>query len=279
MGDLVGAYLRARRAMVRPEDVELQVGLGWRRVAGLRREELADVAGMSREYYTRLEQGQSVQPSQQVLRSLARALLLDTDGTRHLMRLARIDAGEEELVPARPAAVTRAASALLGSVPSTPAVVVDRNQDIVVANSLARRIGHDRVTPSRNLVQLAFGSVYRRLTPRWVRAAAWAAAALRFYGDPRDARYGEVLADVRAAHGERFDAIWDRQEAHGFRLTAVDVPDGEGETRKALVQGLEISASGLHLLVCHAVESSDHELQDGRGADGSEGDAGLDLVA
>ncbi|MFJ4234245.1 helix-turn-helix domain-containing protein [Cellulosimicrobium cellulans] len=259
MGVLVGTYLRARRAMVRPQDVDLPVGLGWRRVAGLRREELADLAGVSREYYTRLEQGQPIQPSLQVLRSLADALRLDGDATRHLLRLARIDAGEEELAPTRPAAVASMAPDLIASVSSTPAVVVDRNQDIVLANTLAGRIGYGRLVPSRNLVEVAFDAVYRRATPRWASAAAWAVAALRFYGDPRDTRFAEVVSGAQARHGQLFETMWERHEAHAFSATAVDLPL-DGRTVQMRVQGLEISASGLHLLMCHSVGSTDRGL-------------------
>ena len=86
----IGEYLRARREQVRPEDV----GIAWsgvRRVPGLRREEVAALAGISAEYYLRLEQGRDRQPSDQVLRALSRALLLDVAASLHLHRLAHPD--------------------------------------------------------------------------------------------------------------------------------------------------------------------------------------------
>src|ERR1700757_5380843 len=86
-GNALGDYLRARRGQVRPEDVGLIAGAR-RRVAGLRREELATLAGISSEYYLRLEQGRDKNPSPQVLDALARALQLDVKATRHLHRLA-----------------------------------------------------------------------------------------------------------------------------------------------------------------------------------------------
>src|ERR1700749_171043 len=84
----LGEDLRARRQQVRPEDVRLVPGAG-RPVAGLRREELAMLAGISAEYYLRLEVGRDKHPSPQVLDALARALQLDAKATRHVHNLAK----------------------------------------------------------------------------------------------------------------------------------------------------------------------------------------------
>src|SRR5262245_27069874 len=84
----LGEFLRARRALVRPEEVGIP-DLGRRRVEGLRREELAMLAGVSVDYYVRLEQGRDAHPSEQVLDALARALRLDADAVAHLHDLAR----------------------------------------------------------------------------------------------------------------------------------------------------------------------------------------------
>src|ERR1700750_1193870 len=87
----LGEYLRARRQQVRPEDVGLVPGAR-RRVQGLRREELAILAGISSEYYLRLEQGRDKNPSAQVLDALARALRLDVKATEYLHQLANAGA-------------------------------------------------------------------------------------------------------------------------------------------------------------------------------------------
>src|SRR4051812_39572976 len=84
----LGEYLRARRDRVRPEEVEIATG-GLRRVPGLRREELARLAGISADYYLRLERGRETNPSAQVLDALARALRLDARAAAHLHQLAR----------------------------------------------------------------------------------------------------------------------------------------------------------------------------------------------
>ena len=84
----LAAFLRARRELLKPADVGLP-GSERRRVEGLRREEVAMLAGISTEYYLRLEQGRDHQPSDQVLDGLARALQLDEDAGNHLRALAR----------------------------------------------------------------------------------------------------------------------------------------------------------------------------------------------
>ena len=83
----LGDYLRARREQLGPEDVGLVAGMR-RRVAGLRREEVATLAGISSAYYLRLEQGRDIRPSGQVVEALARALRLDLKATEYLHRLA-----------------------------------------------------------------------------------------------------------------------------------------------------------------------------------------------
>src|ERR1700742_4324347 len=85
--NVIGEYLRARRELVQPEDVGLQ-NIGRRRTPGLRREEVARLAGVSADYYVRLEQGRDQHPSAQVLDALAGALQLDDDATGHLHSLA-----------------------------------------------------------------------------------------------------------------------------------------------------------------------------------------------
>ncbi len=84
----LGDFLRASRARLEPSDVGLPGGSGTRRVKGLRREEVAVLAGVSADYYVRLEQGRETNPSPQVVGALGRALRLDADARIHLHRLA-----------------------------------------------------------------------------------------------------------------------------------------------------------------------------------------------
>jgi transcriptional regulator with XRE-family HTH domain len=86
--NLIGEFLRARRELVRPEAVGISELSARRRVVGLRREEVAMLAGVCNDYYVRLEQGRDQNPSRQVLDALAQVLQLDDDATDYLYRLA-----------------------------------------------------------------------------------------------------------------------------------------------------------------------------------------------
>ncbi|WP_420310434.1 helix-turn-helix transcriptional regulator [Streptomyces sp. YS-B37] len=129
----LAAFLRARRARLQPRDVGLPDGLR-RRTPGLRRQEVAQLAGMSIDYYIRLEQGRGPNPSRQVLSALARALLLTRDERDYLFRVA--DENPPPVAgPARE--LTPAVRCLLDSMPEVPAYVVDAKYDLLAWNALA----------------------------------------------------------------------------------------------------------------------------------------------
>ena len=128
----LGEYLRARRELVDPSDVGLHVA-GFRRTPGLRREEVATLAGISADYYLRLEQGRDRNPSPQVLTALARVLGLDATATSYLLSVAasrpartRTKAGRQETVPA---SIRQLISAI-----NLPAFAESRMFDVLVAN-------------------------------------------------------------------------------------------------------------------------------------------------
>src|ERR1700733_14224879 len=125
----MGEYLRARRELVQPDEVGLP-DRGRRRVAGLRRDELALLAGISTEYYTRLEQGTDHHPSAQVLDAIARALRLDTDATAHLHELAA-PATLRRRRARRSEQVSPSVGRLLDSWPGNPAFVSGRFMDVL----------------------------------------------------------------------------------------------------------------------------------------------------
>ena len=131
-------FLRVRRARLRPEDVGIQ-SVGQRRVPGLRREEIASLAGMSVDYYIRLEQGRDLTPSPSVLDALARALRLDDTEREHLYSLIR-PAAPPTLAGStagEPAAIRLGVRLLLDGI-STPAFVIGRRLDILATNRMAR---------------------------------------------------------------------------------------------------------------------------------------------
>ncbi|MGW0946400.1 MmyB family transcriptional regulator [Streptomyces sp. NPDC002623] len=130
----LAAYLKSRRARIRPSEVGLPVGPR-RRVPGLRREEVAQLAGLSADYYTELERGRGAQPSVQVLAALARALRLNGDERDHLFHLA-----DRPVPPAAHGPTAHVQPALLGlldRLTTTPAQVITDLHETVVQNELA----------------------------------------------------------------------------------------------------------------------------------------------
>src|SRR5262245_60519726 len=136
-------FLRVRRARLRPEDVGIQSS-GQRRVPGLRREEIASLAGVSVDYYIRLEQGRDLTPSPSVLDALARALRLDDVEREHLYSLARpaappTPAGPDAGGPSAggPAPIRPGVRMLLDGIPS-PATVTGHRRDILAISRMHR---------------------------------------------------------------------------------------------------------------------------------------------
>lgn len=149
-------YLRIRRARLRPQDVGLPDN-GRRRTPGLRRQEVAQLAGMSVEYYIRLEQARGPRPSRQILNALGRALMLTMDERAHLFHLA----GETVSPGARPDRdVPPGIRHLLAGMSEQPAYVIDANYDVLAWNDLATEFIGDLSGPGteRNMVRWIFRS-------------------------------------------------------------------------------------------------------------------------
>src|SRR6201997_4182615 len=158
----LGDYLRARRQQVRPEDVGLVAGAR-RRVAGLRREELAMLAGISAEYYLRLEVGRDKNPSAQVVEALARALRLDIKATRYLHQLANpvISRWDQSVLDA----VVEGLDELIDQLPF-PAIVASRYQDVLAANPIAQALSPG-FTPGQNFLRWRLLDPARELYVDW----------------------------------------------------------------------------------------------------------------
>jgi transcriptional regulator with XRE-family HTH domain len=166
----LGEFLQTRRAQVRPEQIGLPTYGERRRVPGLRREELAQLAGVSASYYTRLEQGVSLNASPEILDAIARALGLDQVETAHLHTLAEV--GKRRPVRRRPPAerVTAATEALLAALGQTPAVVTGRRSDVLAWNRMGHALfaGHlepsapDRPRERPNMARLVFLDAHTR---------------------------------------------------------------------------------------------------------------------
>jgi transcriptional regulator with XRE-family HTH domain len=208
-------FLRTRRTRVRPEDLGLEPGPR-RRVAGLRREELALLAGVSTDYYQRMEQGREVRPSDQVLDAVARALRFTPEESRHLHTLAaaaRLPAqpprryGPEEVPPT----TLRLLAAM-----SSPALVAGRFLDILAWNPLAGALLGDFVQlpqPDRNLLFLFLHPHAGQTCPDRQATVAELTAMLRAQvaAEPGHPRAEELIA-VLTHHSAEFTALWGRHD-------------------------------------------------------------------
>jgi transcriptional regulator with XRE-family HTH domain len=195
---------------LKPHDVGLPEH-GRRRVPGLRREEVALLAGVSSDYYVRLEQGRENSPSPQVLEAVAQALKLDPEAIEHLNRLC-LTASQ------RPrdwgvADVSQQLLQLMDGWEHTPAFVIGPALDIMAGNSLATAL-HSGFDQFDNLARMVFvDPAGREFYQEWERAAHSCVAEIRAaYGhDPESARIAEVVAEL-SAQSEDFAEIWQMHE-------------------------------------------------------------------
>jgi transcriptional regulator with XRE-family HTH domain len=255
----LGAFLRARRELVRPEDFGMSGG-GQRRVAGLRREEIALLAGVSADYYVRLEQGRDRHPSEQVITALARVFALDEEGTAHLRALARPTAARSR-APRRPERVAPGLLRLLEAWPHTPAVVLGRYLDVLAANPLAAAVNSCSV-PGVNQVRMVFLDPQARdLYGDWPTIAADTVASLRATAgaDLDDPRLTELVGEL-SLKSEEFRQLWAR---HDVRVKTAGVK----QFRNPMVGDLTLSyetlsvngAPGQILIAYHAEPGSPSE--------------------
>lgn len=226
-------YLRARRERTRPEDVGLAVGDGRRRVSGLRREELAALAGISTDYYLRLEQGRDANPSAQVVDALARALRLDAPAAVYLRRLAGHPDGPG--ADDRAEAVGAATQALIDSWPHTAAFVHNRYLDVLASNALARALNPNYRAGVNSVITLLSDPAEQAFHVDWAGLAERSIALLRSIGDTRigDARLDAVVAEG-SARSARFRELWDRRDV-------VRVGNGVHRLRHAEIGELELN--------------------------------------
>ncbi|MEV8413904.1 helix-turn-helix transcriptional regulator [Streptomyces niveus] len=218
----LGAFLRSRRALLRPEDAGLPAyGSSRRRVPGLRREELAQLAGVSAGYYTRLEQGQSPNASDSVLDAVARVLRLDDDERAHLYSLARPrpKAPHREAEPER---VRPGVRNMIRSFADVPALVLGRFGDVLDWNRAAHALlaGHldigspDRPGDRPNIARLVFldprtRELYGAGDGGWARKARATVADLRLIAGrfPDDPGLTRLVGELTAASAE-FAELW-----------------------------------------------------------------------
>jgi transcriptional regulator with XRE-family HTH domain len=209
----LGTYLRARRELVTPRQAGIPE-VGVRRVPGLRREEVAMLAGISADYYLRLERGRDRNPSPQVLESIARVLRLDDDHVAHLRSLVgetpRPRGPREEVPP--PGALN-----LLHSL-AQPAFIEGRYFDILASNSLARAISPGLAAGGNQLRDMFLNPAEQALHPEWENVTECFVANLRLAvgNDHDDPRFTALTGELSQA-SPRFRQLWARHEVRGQR--------------------------------------------------------------
>ncbi|MFJ4785047.1 helix-turn-helix transcriptional regulator [Streptomyces sp. NPDC088794] len=218
----LGEFLRSRRAALRPEELGLTPHPTRRRVTGLRREELATLAGVSITHYTRLEQGRAKGVSDSVLYAIARTLRLGADETAHLLALARPADASAPRPPAPPRAEHASTSArrLIAAMTDVPALVLDRRGDVLTWNRLGHALlagqlapdGPDRPGARPNLVRMLFlDERYRALYDDPDSEAELAVASLRLVaGRHPDDRALAALVGELSIQSAEFAALWSR---------------------------------------------------------------------
>ncbi|MBN0049141.1 helix-turn-helix domain-containing protein [Streptomyces actuosus] len=209
----LGEFLRARRAALRPEDVGT-ASYGVRRVTGLRREEVAVLAGVNADYYTRLEQGRERHPSAQMLDALGRALRLDPDAHAHLHRLTRTAPSNQFTHTTD--RVAPALRQLLDGYPGAPAFVINRTLDILAANALAEAL-HSPFEQADNLARMTFlDPAGRQFYTRWSLTAQATVGHLRQAAglDPDNPRLRELVRAL-TEHSMDFTRLWTTHAVRG----------------------------------------------------------------
>ncbi|MFF4509154.1 helix-turn-helix transcriptional regulator [Streptomyces sp. NPDC001401] len=212
----LGTFLRSRRARLQPEDVGLIDYGGRRRVPGLRREELAQLAGVSVGYYTRLEQGQSPNASDAVLDAIARVLRLSETERAHLHSLARNKPRIRRRT--RPEQVRPGIRLMIDSMGDVPALVLGRSGDVLYWNRMAHALlaAHiDFDAPAQaggrpNVARLVFLDPHtRELYADWRTKARDTVADLRMTAAryPDDPRFTELVGEL-TLHSPEFASLW-----------------------------------------------------------------------
>ena len=214
----LGDFLQARRARLRPDDVGLRDLGPRRRVAGLRREELAQLAGVSVSYYTRLEQGLSRGASAEVLDAIARALLLDDHERAHLERLAGASRRAVRVRRPRPEKLAAETRDLMRALDGVPALVLGRRTDVLAWNALGHALlaGHldpqgpeDPARRPNTSLMLFLDPHCRELYADWKRKARAVVGNLRVAvgRHPEDRLLAELIGELTMKSPEFVD-LW-----------------------------------------------------------------------
>lgn len=219
----IGEFLRSRRARIQPEDVGL-TGYGRRRVPGLRREELAQLAGVSVDYYVRLEQGRSPSVSDAVLDAIGRALRLDEVERVHLRNLVR-PAARSRRTPAAQR-VRPEVRRLLELMEGVPAFILGRRGAVLAWNALGNALYgfEESTTTARNMARFVFRDPRApEFYEQWDNVTEENVGFLRLEAGryPDDPQLAALVGEL-SVHSERFRTLWARQDvrdkSHGPKI-------------------------------------------------------------
>jgi transcriptional regulator with XRE-family HTH domain len=217
-------FLASRRARISPQSVGLPVAGRKRRVPGLRREEVAALAGLSVDYYIRIERGALINASDSVLEAIARALRLDAAERAHLIDLARAGrpSAASRTRPTPPAAIAPQLQTVLDALVGVPALVRGPTLDMIATNALGRALYSVLFTDPRgapNVARFTFlDPDARRFWPDWAEVADDLAAQLRAAAgaDPLNQALTGLVGEL-STRSETFRELWARHDvrAHG----------------------------------------------------------------
>ncbi|MGA1813341.1 helix-turn-helix transcriptional regulator [Frondihabitans sp. 4ASC-45] len=253
----LGEFLRARRELVQPSDVGLRVG-GIRRVTGLRREEVAMLAGISADYYLRLEQGRDRNPSVQVLTALAGVFQLDDEATEHLVRLGQPASARTAKPRIRREVAPESIRQLLG-VLGLPAFVESRALDVLATNDLATALNPSLAVGRNRLRDVFLDRDERALYPDWSRLLPGIVANFRaaIGTDTDDPRVVQLVGELSLASDE-FRRLWARHDVRAgqggiTQYRHPQVGDLTLRREKLAIRG----ADGQLLVILHAADDAD----------------------
>jgi transcriptional regulator with XRE-family HTH domain len=249
----LGEYLRARRELVDPREVGLRVA-GVRRTPGLRREEVATLAGISADYYLRLEQGRDRNPSAQVLEALARVFGLDATATEYLLSLAVPRPAKRRARP-RQETVRPGIRQLLGAL-NLPAFVESRMFDVLAANSLATALSPSIRAGENRLRSVFLDPAERDSNPDWPKAIVGMVASFRasIGTDTDDPRVAQLVGELSLA-SEQFRKLWARHDVKALAGAAFVLRHPEVGDLSLRREKLPLGESGGQLLVIYHAEA------------------------
>ncbi len=208
------------------------------------------LAGISTEYYLRLEQGRDRNPSAQVIDAIARVLQLDAEGTEHLLALA----GPRPRRPGSRADRLPAGLDLLLRTVNVPAMVFNSYGDVLAANPLAQAVWPNMAPGTNRLRNLFTDHVRRSVDPDWTSDTAHAVAHLRAQiGTDTDDERLHALIDELSLESERFRQLWARHDVHTARGRNVVLHHSRVGDLELLVEKFAvIGERGLEVLLLHA---------------------------